>query len=435
MNKQTVQLVVPSHSIAMLSARLLGVVGIALASLIVLIVFILIGLIALAVAAQVGAGVFPVVILCTLLLSSFIALWTVAGRLRRQRGEEMLAYLEQAVRLNLPIPDFFEAMAANEGSGMARRSARIAQSLTEGASVAQSIAWYAPNISTQQVGLIWRGESLGRLREVLTRVLQCERRRNNEIHRISPSSTRTYALTVTTMLLALMAIASVLIAPQYRGIFEDFDTPLPWITRVTFELSQPLQILLLLAAATALLGSLGVGGYSLFFGTEGLTEPLRRRLEPLWWRLPIVSSAYRSRKLADACFLIQEAMRAGQSLPDAIDNAAHPLISPTMDKRLKLMAQGLRAGLPLSQAASQAAWPTLMVGMLGTATISENPADVFAYLQRYYETRTGYALVFLRAASMPLLTLLMAFMVGWFVLSLFYPLVVLIEYSSVISGY
>ena len=58
--------------------------------------------------------------------------------------------------------------------------------------------------------------------------------------------------------------------------------------------------------------------------------------------------------------------------------------------------------------------------MLGTASAVAQPADVFAFLCRYYTERVSPAEALLKAAALPFATLVAAMCVAWFVFSIFH---------------
>jgi type II secretory pathway component PulF len=292
-----------------------------------------------------------------------------------------------------------------------------------------------PEVPVHQATLIWRGERAGRLRDAVARAADNRRRAIRDSRASKSGSGMQYALTVMVVLLGLVGLVGIKIIPKYIEIFEDFETELPWVTRMMFEWAGVFGPLLVLTGGVAMLGIIGWSTYGLFYSAEGVAGPLRRWLEPVWWRVPVLSHSTRSRALADACFTIEQAMRAGRPLPEAIDAARHPAQSGVLDRRLRRLAEGLRRGRPLPDAARAARLPALVVGMLGTASAASDPADVFAFLCRYYTHRVSPAEAVLRAAALPVLTLVMAAAVAWFVFAVFYPLIVLIERCIDVTGY
>jgi type II secretory pathway component PulF len=138
----------------------------------------------------------------------------------------------------------------------------------------------------------------------------------------------------------------------------------------------------------------------------------------------------RSRALADACHVIADALAAGQPTDRALLDAGE--ISPNVVFRrgMQEWARYVAEGIPLAQAAQQAAMPPIMFGMLRTARDSAGTAEVFAFLSRYSDGRHSKAAALLEGAAIPAMVLVMASFVLTLALGLFLPLVKLAERLS-----
>src|SRR5438046_2634827 len=82
-----------------------------------------------------------VIPLVTVLAVIATTVWAfIAVRRRRRRANMVLNYLEQAVRLNLPLPQIIAAMREQEGGRFARTMAQAQEALAAGAPVASVLA-------------------------------------------------------------------------------------------------------------------------------------------------------------------------------------------------------------------------------------------------------------------------------------------------------
>jgi type II secretory pathway component PulF len=400
--------------------NLLGVFALSIPSLFVL------GAIATVLVILTGAGGY---LINFIILIGFVLLGSAARRMQIERKCRLLNYLKLATAKNLPLPEFLDTLRNGEGYGVGTRAGLIADDLRLGFGLGEAMINHVPEVPLHQSAVIWRGEQAGRLSESVARVAD----NASSLSRDTPSARNDialqYALVVFIALLGLTSLVGMFVLPHYVEIFEDFQADYPAITKYTWDWVAVFSPVLLVVSIIALLGIIGWTTHGLFHTSELFFGPLRRVMEPLWWRVPVLSSAYRNRALADACFMIEQAMRSGRPLPEAIESARHPLQSSVIDKRLDRFAQHLRQGQSLTDAAKAAKLPPLVVGMLGTASAASQPADVFDFLCRYYTERVSPLEAMLKAAMLPLATLLAATCVAWFVFSIFYPLVVLIEAS------
>jgi type II secretory pathway component PulF len=358
-----------------------------------------------------------------------------ARRLRAERTSRLLGYLGIATRLNLPLPEFLDALQIGEGGAMARQTRRIADNLRAGTSLGEALFIHAPNIPSHQTAVIWRGERMGRLRQAFAHIADRARCEVKDAEAGRHDIALQYTLLTMVVLLGLASAVAAFIIPKYEEIFLDFDAAMPAFTSFTFGWAQKLGSVLLVISALALMWIAGGATYSMRYGMERIHGPLRRLAEPIWWRVPVLSRSTRARAWADACFAIEQAMRTGRPIAEAIDIARHPLQSRVANKKLIAFAQALRDGAAVSDAAKRAGLPPLIVGMLGTAGAMTQPAEVFAFLTRYYNERTSALEVLVRAAILPFVTLLAACMVAWFVFAIFYPLILLIEQTIQHTGF
>lgn len=380
-------------------------------------------------------GGFVIPLSAAIAMLGLVLIASTARRLRAERSSRLLSYLRIATTLNLPLPEFLDALHQGEGAKLAKQAGKISSSLRIGGGLGHALFHHASEIPANQTAVIWRGETAGRLRESLDHIADQARAATRD-----PATTRNevvlqYTLVVLITLLAMFSVAGVFILPKYREIFLDFESEMPWITTFTLDAAVWMTPVFVLAALVALLWVSGWSLYTMFHTSEAVIGPLRRLLEPLWWRVPVLASSYRSRAWSDVCFAIEQAMHTGRPLPVAVDSARHPVQSGVINKRLRDFAEYLRAGQDTPDAARKANLPALIAGMLNTASASDRPDDVFAFLSRYYGQRTNPLEVILRAAWFPLATLAAAAFVGWFVLAVFYPLIALIEATLQHTGY
>src|SRR5438046_1417003 len=86
---------------------------------------------------------------------------------RRRRAAAILSYLEQAVRLNLPLPRMIYAAQLGERGRTALRLAALRQQLEEGYSLGVALQSAVPESDRRAVAKLDASERLGRLRHAL----------------------------------------------------------------------------------------------------------------------------------------------------------------------------------------------------------------------------------------------------------------------------
>ncbi len=108
-------------------------------------------------------------------------------RIRQARASAVLAHLEQIVRTNLPLAQMLEAASLAERGATSQRLRHMARSITQGYSIAQSLAAWVPEISSGIIATIDAGERSGKLQLVLARLVNADGNVVSSQERISNS--------------------------------------------------------------------------------------------------------------------------------------------------------------------------------------------------------------------------------------------------------
>ncbi len=349
-----------------------------------------------------------------------------ARRARRNRGATVLNYIKQAVSLNLPIPPMLAAAEISETGTLRRRLGDVCDGLEHGQPVGETLRLSVPEVPARVVDLVSAGERIGRLPSVLERVTAQERDKANSDTYGSVLGWN-YGIVLILFMSLVLSGVGYFIMPKFEEIFEDFDVAMPWQTLITFDLLGrfSLPILLLVSAATFATAAWGL--QQSLHGLEGRERAGRWLTDRLIWFTPVARSVARDRGLGDACGLIVESLRAGDSMEIAAFEAGELRTNAVLQRRLQRFSDELKTGQPLRDAAEQARLPKLMVGMLATGQAVSDPARVFDFLSRYYTNRFSRLAALLKASVLPVTVMTLAVAVGWIVFSLIMPLVVLIE--------
>ena len=243
-----------------------------------------------------------------------------------------------------------------------------------------------------------------------------------------------YGVVLLLFMMLVLAGIGAFIVPKFEAIFEDFNIALPWQTVKTFIAIRHLAIPILVLVAAAILTVAAWALQQSLHGIEGAAQPLRSVTDRLIWLTPVARSAARDRGLGDACGLMVESLKAGDSIEAAAYQAGELKANIVLRRRLQRFADALQAGKSLRGAAEGARLPKLMVGLLATGQAVSDPARVFDFLARYYANRFSRTAVMLQASVLPGIVLTASLLVGWIVYSVMLPLVVLIEDTTMKVG-
>ncbi len=365
-------------------------------------------------------------------LAPFFALFVllsaarVQGRGRRRRALLLVGYVEQALRLNLPLPRMLEAAARGERGATSDRLNEVKAAVATGWDVSDALAENVPELAWRETEQLKSAERLGRLPAAMARLRERLRRRTQQTWG-DPMLGMSYGVVVVLFMVMVLGFLTALILPKLIEVFEDFDTQLPWVTQLTFDAAQKSGWVLLILGVGS---TAALAGYGLWVLVQGVTgrRPLFAGLwDGIAWRLPLLGRVVRSRAWSDGCMMVGEGLRSGLSLHEAAAEAGNGGINATAKRRFMRWSDLLASGEPAGSAAAEAGLPGVMAGMVGSVERVSEPAEVFAFLEGYYADRGGARASLLRASVMPTIVVVLGLVTGWIVLSMFLPLVRLIE--------
>ncbi len=365
------------------------------------------------------------------LLVLVVTVAIVVVRLRRQRVRVILSYLEQAVRLNLPLSPFLRAAASSERGQTALRLLELERVLAAGGGLGEGLAATVPECSTRVAAVVAAAERTGQLPAALRRVVREEAAaREPSVDRAVYA--RVYPLVLVLFCGGLMTGMMVFVVPKFREIFADFriQGSLPPVTQGFINFSDwmcndwgwfcvvPPIILIFLCL-------LGMYVRTIFFVERGpgLLQPI---VDRVLWVVPGWHSMARDRGLADVCQYVGDALPGGATAQLALDSAADLPDNAVLRSRIVRWREGVERGMSLGAAAEAARLPALLVGLLSTGETAGNVPEALRFLARYYRVRFSRVFTLIIAAAEPLMILVLGTLVGLIVVALFQPIVALL---------
>jgi type II secretory pathway component PulF len=365
-----------------------------------------------------GPSTSAVVAVISPMPSLLVALLTTQSRvaLRRRRAAVVLTYLEQAVRLNLPLPRFLGSAAASESGMTFRRLIALRNRLEAGDTIDDSLGRSVPEISSRALGLIAAAQRTGRLPQALDRLVREDRRTPRD-----PSEQAffiTYPIAMSAGLIAIVSMIMIFVMPKYQMILKDFGAPMPpatmWLlsTAKVFADNAVWMLLLLLL------------GLIVWFVADLIWPAMERRWSWLtgWFT--------RDRDLADVCRVVADALDSGLPLDAALRHAGELSISNPLRWRLYRWAGGIERGDAANDAAKRARMPKIIVGLVSTAQVTA-ARETFVFLARYYASLFRRMQAIGRAAAVPGMVFFFASVVALVALGLFMPIITLIDVVGV----
>jgi type II secretory pathway component PulF len=356
------------------------------------------------------------------------ALAALARGSRRARATTVLGYVEQAARLNLPLPPMLRAAARAEPRLTRRALDRVRERLEDGYPVTDALSRGLPGLPPASAALLRAGERVGRLPQGLNRALAPERR---PVAR-DPSSAillRWYPMVLIPGTAVVIAMYVVFVLPKYNQILHDFHLQPPAVMRWAgyLEVWAPF---LAIGAGLLVLSYLFRSAAELLAPRMAARSPFRGLTDRLVWPLPLVGAVARHRALADVLHLIADALESGHTFEAALLEAAPAAPNAVLRRKLNRWADAATRGLPPADAARAAGMPALLVGLLAAAPAGNDVPRVLRFLARYHESRFSRSAELLRAVLVPGLALTFGTIVATLALAAYLPMIRLIDTLS-----
>lgn len=318
--------------------------------------------------------------------------------------------------LGLPLPAALYACAGESSSPTEARELRLlANKVEAGASLDSALREISPR-GRAVWALIAAGLKTGRLPRILEAYLNAERHTRELWQRFWHSLL--YPMIVTIAALAILLGAMVIIIPQFKDIFTDFGLELPSLTMLLIMISDAL------AAAWPVYAVMLLAALMLIF-------LLPRLPVATWWEyVPIVGKAATKAGMSEFCALLSVCVESDMPLPEALEAIASSSRSGRVRQMSGVMSRRIADGLDPQLAADDSDFPQDVRHVFRWSS----SRDEFVTLLRNHalalaaESRVQVALIgfFLQ----PFVIVFLAVGVGLIVISLFMPLVRLLNELS-----
>ena len=363
-----------------------------------------------------------------LMLGAMPLIVRVAQTIRRRRAIAAIAYLEQAVRLNLPLSRMLYAAQRSERGPLVQRLGAFRQLLEDGYPIGAALEAGVPEVPEREAALIEASERVGRLPQALHKLVaeQAADAARRQIQDVA--FYRTYPFVMAVVISSVLAMVMIFVMPKYETIFHDFNIRLPQITEYTLATARVLGPILLAGVAAAVLVWTGLALWQMFHPVRFTSVVGRGVRDRIIWATPVAHGIARDRGLADAFDLIAGALHNAMPLDRAFAEASHLEINGALRVRFERWAQGILGGASIADAARAAPMPPLVAGMLVNVRGPEAAAEVFRFLARYYHTRYSRTAALANAATVPLVVFCFAALVTCVAMSLFVPIISLIDH-------
>jgi type II secretory pathway component PulF len=302
----------------------------------------------------------------------------------------------------------------NENPRLKKVLGRMHQDIKEGASLHEAFSHHPRVFSPLYCSMIRAGETSGALNEVLKRLLyiiEHEHKVKSEI-----KSALMYPIFVVSFLFVAFLILLTWVIPRFVTIFKSAGLNLPLPTQICMLLYQMLANFWYLIIAAILIG----GGF-LFYYLR--TDQGRLVRDTLLMKIPIIGKVFVKSAISRFASIFSILQASGVDILESMDILVGTIGNAAISAELKSIKDRLAEGRGISGPLSRAKYFTpMLINMVAVGEESGNLEEMLKEVAEHYDTEVEYSTKKLSEAIVPVLTIGLAAVVGFFALSIFLPM-------------
>lgn len=323
--------------------------------------------------------------------------------------------LRTMLSAGMPLVQGLDALAAQSmDSSLQEVLKQIGRSVRHGASLGDAFGDHPGVFPPLLIALIRSGEMGGRLPDTLqeaARQLEQQMEIRQKILNALAYPVFTLAATVVTVLFML-----IFVVPVFKQIYHDLKAPLPLVTQLLVSIASALLAYGWLAALGCI--ALGVWGARYGRSTSG-----RRRIDRAKLRIPLFGVLFLKSASANFTGSLAGLLESGLPLSKALVAAGEVCGNTAIGDAAKEAAARVMTGRTLSDALSETEiLPLLVVKMIAVGEQVGTLPHVLREVNSSYIVDVDYTMKRLLGLIEPIMVLLVAMVVGFVLVALYYPI-------------
>ncbi len=290
----------------------------------------------------------------------------------------------------------------------------LKERVQEGASFSASLARHPQIFDSLYIHLVEAGEISGSLETVLNRLADFGERQEELSSRVR--SALAYPMLILAFGAITLCVLLTFVVPRLSSLFEDFQIALPFPTRVLMGISY------LLIHFWWLVASGGVGIF-LFWRRARASEQGRRWADHLFLRFPLVGELSRRAEIARFGRTLGTLVGNGIPVLQALEVVSKSVTNVVLQKELDGVWRKVREGRPLAEALGQSGqFPLFVTNMIAVGEEAGSLEKALFKVADAYDREVDRTTRLFTTLLGPSLILIMAFIVGFIVVSMLLPI-------------
>jgi type II secretory pathway component PulF len=353
---------------------------------------------------------------------------------RKALVTDIVSTIGASMRQNLPLTSALESAAERTHDKRSQILRQIANWLTQGFSLSESIKRGYPRCPGHVVAMIAMAERIDQLPMAIKSLEMDMLEKTSETAKVRPVHPLYPVIVLSVMFFVLLGTMTYII-PKFKNIFEDLGVNLPASTKVLIDIMGVSHGWITGLFALLVLVVFPMWLYMKFRPRRPERPRMFSRMgDFLKWHLPILHWFEVNYSLAQTVECLRLSLNAGCTVDRAIDNTLGLDVNLCFRRRLTNWFEKVSQGDDVATAARQNGIGNTLAWAFDSQVNQGNTPAILEMLADFYRSHYSYMVNLARFVAWPCLMLLIALLVGLTVYALFSPLVEVINQmaSSVI---
>jgi len=334
--------------------------------------------------------------------------------IRQQDIAEITSQLAIMTRSGIDVASALTSLASQcKRPALAQVLSEVNEAVLVGNTLSDALRQHSDVFEASYIATVAAGEASGKMSEVLAQLSQMQRTAIRSQRTIR--ALMTYPILLMTVSSAVLVSLVMFVLPRFADIFDQYDVPLPAITRLLIAIAAELW------SHWWFWGPLVVGS-AFGFLIWRKTSQGRRALDSLWIKAPVIRNVYRSQLVGRLCRLMGLMLQSGVPLVEtlrltrqALGNLLYKDLLSNLEDAV-LNGRSLESALPDTGVLPQSARE-----MMITAESTGKIGEVTQLLGEYYEEEAEASMRQLIGMLEPIITVGMGVIIACVVLAVMLP--------------
>jgi type IV pilus assembly protein PilC len=330
-------------------------------------------------------------------------------------NKKMLAFMHQMalmIRSGISLSVAMEVLCDSEkDKNMLRILQEITQNLYSGITLSQSIGSFK-TFPTVYVNMIQTGEANGRLDDAFDKCVKLLKKEMSLRSKLVGAMV--YPIFLIVLVIAMVIILSVVVLPAFKDLFESFDSELPIMTQMVMGLS---DFLIARGWLVLIIVVVLVIGLKLLYS--------KNYDFCMWWsttmlKIPLIGEVLRLNQISRFSNMMATLTESGVNILSALELSRDVVSNKYVADCLNQVIEDVKIGTPMNVSLSRypKAFDPMFVSMVRVGEESGMLGDALTKMADMYEEQANDATTRMTDAMTPAMTIVIAGVVGFFVIAI-----------------